>query len=251
MSQPEYPTQSAIHRTVQADGQRFSIKLEAAYWSVLKDEAARDALPLAQLIKRIARQVPTDATLTGVLRLYCLEVLRARVPSGTPPPDAVHAGQPLQSGIPTSPAGTTVAAGPDTRPIHRLFTFFMTCPAAGLLLNATQKVVCVNRAFEEWSRLRSEHILGKPIDWYFQIRLPEPVETVLARFAGGASESLVARVSYIRPGRIVVARAKVSLLHWTGPADFIWSVMIAPPSQRHAASPLTAAVSPPKDPAKG
>jgi hypothetical protein len=37
---------------------------------------------------------------------------------------------------------------------------------------------------------------------------------------------LTARISYISPGRIVVANAAVSLVLWNGKDDFVWSVMI-------------------------
>jgi hypothetical protein len=56
--------------------------------------------------------------------------------------------------------------------------------------------------------------------------MAEPVGAVLARFAKGVPESLTARISYISPGRIVVANAAVSLVLWNGKDDFVWSVMI-------------------------
>ncbi|MGE0652724.1 MAG: ribbon-helix-helix domain-containing protein [Alphaproteobacteria bacterium] len=202
-----------IHRVVQADGRRYSLKLEQAYWKILEEEAKREGLPLARLVQRVALGVPADASLTGVLRLYCVELLRERastVPSRSD--SCAHSASPSES--------------PSQLALRRLMSFFVTCPAAGLLLNPHEKVICANRAFETWSRLRGDYLVGKAVDWHFQLRMAEPIGAVMARFAKGVPESLTARISYISPGRIVVANAAVSLVLWTASDDFVWSVMI-------------------------
>lgn len=202
-----------IHRVVQADGRRYSLKLEPAYWTILEEEAKREGLALARLVQRVALGVPADASLTGVLRLYCVELLRERA-------SAV----PFLSDPGADPASPSES--PSQLALRRLMSFFVTCPAAGLLLNPREKVICANRAFEAWSRLRGDYLVGKAVDWHFQLRMAEPIGAVMARFAKGVPESLTARISYISPGRIVVANAAVSLVLWTARDDFVWSVMI-------------------------
>jgi len=202
-----------VHRVVQADGRRYSLKLEPAYWTILEEEAKREGLALARLVQRVALGVPADASLTGVLRLYCVELLQERASTGPSVSDPASGS--------ASPSET-----PPQLALRRLMSFFVTCPAAGLLLNPREKVICANRAFEAWSRLRGNYLVGKAVDWHFQLRMAEPVGAVLARFANGIPESLSARISYISPGRIVVANAAVSLVLWTAKDDFVWSVMI-------------------------
>lgn len=206
-------TDPPIHRVVQADGRRYSLKLEPAYWTILEEEAKREGLALARLVQRVALDVPGDASLTGVLRLYCVELLRERASA------ALSVSDPGSGSA--SPSET-----PSQLALRRLISFFVTCPAAGLLLNPREKVICANRAFEAWSRLRGDYLVGKAVDWHFQLRLAEPVGAVLARFAKGVPESVTARISYISPGRIVVANAAVSLVLWNARDDFVWSVMI-------------------------
>jgi predicted DNA-binding ribbon-helix-helix protein len=202
-----------IHRVVQAEGRRYSLKLEPAYWTILEEEAKREGLAVARLVQRVALGVPADASLTGALRLYCVELLRERAATA-PAFSERDFGSRDSSESPSQVA------------LRRLISFFISCPAAGLLLNPREKVICANRAFEAWSRLRGDYLVGKAVDWHFQLRMAEPVGAVLARFAKGVPESLTARISYISPGRIVVANAAVSLVLWNGKDDFVWSVMI-------------------------
>jgi predicted DNA-binding ribbon-helix-helix protein len=217
-----------IHRVVQADGRRYSLKLEPAYWTILEEEAKREGLALARLVQRVALGVPADASLTGVLRLYCVELLRERVSAA-----------PSLSDPGVGSAGTLET--PSQVALRRLMSFFVTCPAAGLLLNPREKVICANRAFEAWSRLRGDYLVGKAVDWHFQLRMAEPIGAAMARFAKGVPESLTARISYISPGRIVVANAAVSLVLWTARDDFVWSVMIDSAQPGHPPAAAAAA----------
>jgi predicted DNA-binding ribbon-helix-helix protein len=205
------PDLSPLHRVLQTGGRRFSLKLEQGFWKTLEEEAKREGLVLPRFIQKISNDLPIDSSLTGFLRLYCLETLRAR-------------NQPLEGeqGVPVAKVLS------DQR--SRLISYFLSCPSAGLLLGPTQKVISVNPSFEKWSRVRSESIVGNPIDWHFQIRLPKPVSAVMVLFATGETQVISARVSYIAPGRIVVANAKVCLVFWRNPEDFIWSVMIDAPN---------------------
>lgn len=201
-----------IHRVVQADGRRFSLKFEQPFWTILEEEAGRQELSVARLVQRVAQGTSGDASLTAALRLYCLDVLRERTKE-----------------IPSAAAGADEAGAflrSEEQALRRVVGFFATVPAAGLLLNRQEQVVCVNRAFEEWSRVRGDHLVGKSVHWHFQLRMPEPAATVLQRFADGAPQTLAARVSYISPGRIVVANARVSLVLWNAPEDFFWAIMI-------------------------
>lgn len=216
MTQIQNADLSPVHRVLQADGRRFSLKLEQPFWTTLEEEAKRQGLVLSRFIHQISSELPLESSLTGFLRLYCLEVLRAH--NGSTESDV---------GSTTPSSNKDLSNG---QRLSHLISFFISCPSAGLLLGPNQKIISVNPGFEKWSRLRSESIVGKPIDWHFQIRLPIPVSALMARFANGAPQVINARVSYVAPGRIVVANARVSLAYWAKPEDFVWSVMIEAPT---------------------
>lgn len=201
-----------IHRVVQADGQRFSLKLEQPYWTVLQEVAEEEKIPVARLVQRISKEVPDGASLTATLRLFCLETVRSQHSQASNVPPRIEETSDL-----------TVSSAP---PLERLINFFRFSSSPGLLLNPREEILYVNPAFESWSRLRKDHLIGKPVTWHFQIRMPKPVSNIISEFRSGASNPVMARVSYISPGRITVANAFVSLLLWQDSKNFIWSVMI-------------------------
>ena len=64
-------TQTAL-KIIQRDGVRSAVKLEAIFWSQLKDFAREDKVSLSELIYRIWDREPTRNR-TALLRCYCLD----------------------------------------------------------------------------------------------------------------------------------------------------------------------------------
>ena len=56
-------------------GHRTSISLEQAFWDVLREAAAAERVPLAELVRRIDR-TRGDAGLSGAVRVWILDYLR-------------------------------------------------------------------------------------------------------------------------------------------------------------------------------
>ncbi len=58
-------------------GHRTSISLEAAFWEALREAAAREKVPLSELVKRIDHQ-RGEAGLSGAVRVWILDYFRRR-----------------------------------------------------------------------------------------------------------------------------------------------------------------------------
>lgn len=73
----------ASKRSVTLDRHRTSLSLEAIFWDLLKEEAARQGLSAAALIARIdhARTDAESGNLSSAVRVYLVERLRERAAS--------------------------------------------------------------------------------------------------------------------------------------------------------------------------
>lgn len=66
-----------VKRSFAIKGHRTSISLEAPFWDALKEAAAQDGKPLAQLISEIDGSRGTSG-LSSAVRIWLLERYRAR-----------------------------------------------------------------------------------------------------------------------------------------------------------------------------
>jgi predicted DNA-binding ribbon-helix-helix protein len=66
-----------IKRSFSLDGHRTSISLEAAFWEALKNAAAEDRVPLANLVATIDK-TRGSAGLSSAVRVWLLHRLEAR-----------------------------------------------------------------------------------------------------------------------------------------------------------------------------
>jgi predicted DNA-binding ribbon-helix-helix protein len=64
-----------VKRSFSIAGHRTSISLEAAFWAALKDAAAREQLPVAQLVARIDGD-RDGASLSSAVRVWLLDYYR-------------------------------------------------------------------------------------------------------------------------------------------------------------------------------
>jgi PAS domain-containing protein len=99
-------------------------------------------------------------------------------------------------------------------------------PAPSLLVADDGKILFANAAFENWSGVKAEALAGQPYDWFFQLRLSHGLEEIIDNLVHGAEGFQPARLSYIAPGRVVVANGVVCLGHYNGPRDYTWIIMI-------------------------
>lgn len=66
-----------VKRSFSIAGHRTSISLEAPFWAALKDAAARERIPLAQLVARIDGD-RNGASLSSAVRIWLLHYYRAQ-----------------------------------------------------------------------------------------------------------------------------------------------------------------------------
>ena len=69
-----------VKHSVTLRGHRTSISLEAAFWSELRDIAARRALPINALVAEIDEARGIETGLASAIRLHILADLRSRIP---------------------------------------------------------------------------------------------------------------------------------------------------------------------------
>lgn len=68
-----------VKRSFSIAGHRTSISLEAPFWAALKDAAAREHMPLAQLVARIDGD-RNGASLSSAVRIWLLHYYRSQTP---------------------------------------------------------------------------------------------------------------------------------------------------------------------------
>ena len=66
-----------VKRSFSIAGHRTSISLEAPFWAALKDAAAREQMPVAQLVARIDGD-RNGASLSSAVRVWLLHYYRAQ-----------------------------------------------------------------------------------------------------------------------------------------------------------------------------
>ncbi len=193
-------------RVLQVDRKRYSVRLEEAYWAVLEDLARDQDVKLSRLVDQVAKEAKGESGLAAALRLRCLSALADRKGEGDATVDDRSAG----GGVYGASLENLISAN----------------PAPSLLLAEDGRILLANKAFQDWSGVKSESLTGQPYDWFFQLRLAAPLAEIIDRLARGREAFHHGRISYIAPGRVVVANGRVCLGHYSGPRNFTWIVMI-------------------------
>ena len=193
-------------RVLQVDRKRYSVRLEDAYWHILEDLARDQGVKLSRLVDDVAKEVKGASGLAAALRLRCLSALADRNGADQTPADRWSVG----GGVYGASLEKLISAN----------------PAPSLLLAEDGRILLANEAFQNWSGVKSESLMGQPYDWFFQLRLAAPLAEVVDSLAHGREGFQHARISYIAPGRVVVSNGRVCLGHYSGPRNFTWIVMI-------------------------
>jgi len=192
------------HRIIQHSGRRFSVKLDDTVWHSLESLAAESGLRLNQLVAQVADQAGDGANLTGSLRQYCLEEALKRIKDlERDAEDRRLAG----GGVPVA-------------------LFAEASPAPCLIVDAGHKVLRANAAAQEWMGTSEEALLGKSVQHYFQIKSATPLDEIVRQYGAGSLKVFSARMVYVRPGRLVVARAKICPGVVQGQGDLAYLILV-------------------------
>jgi predicted DNA-binding ribbon-helix-helix protein len=191
------------HRILQADGRRYSINIEESYWAILERLAQRRGIRVSKLVHGIA---PTDdgISLASTLRLFCLRETMAEL-------------EHLERRM----AEHKRSSGP-----NYVQSIVDANPSPSLLLGHDGAIQRLNAAFARWSRTPPAKLIGQSYEWFFQLRTARPMKEIKAEFAGGSRSVFSSRISYIAPGRVVVANASLCLAASAGPGEYSWCVLI-------------------------
>lgn len=192
------------HRIIQHAGRRYSVKLDDMVWSNLEALAADAHLRLNQLVSRIAENAGDGANLTGALRQYCLDEALKRIRELE---RAAEDRQLAAGGVPVS-------------------LFADACPAPCLIVGGDHQIRRANAPACEWMSTSEEALLGKSVQHYFQIKAPVPLDEIVRQYGAGTLSVFSARLVYVRPGRLVVARARICPAVIHSPADVSYLVLM-------------------------
>jgi predicted DNA-binding ribbon-helix-helix protein len=179
------------HRIVQADGKRFSIKLESGFWRGLQEASADRQVRLNHLVAAVAAQAPPTMNLASRLRVFCLATLRARLTSAT-----------------------YVA----TR--SSLMAVIESAPSPCLMLSASQVTVAVNSSFRGWFGTGVEQVIGRPVLRDFRFKARRSFEEIWGEFAQGRTADEGARMINFAPGRVLAANVTLAPVALAGKARF-------------------------------
>jgi predicted DNA-binding ribbon-helix-helix protein len=191
------------HRILQANGRRYSINIEESYWTILDKVATRLGVRVSQLVHRIASADP-NAPLAATLRLFCLR-------------EAVREAETLARKLDESKR----TSGPSY-----VQSLVAANPSPAILVGHGGTIQAANAPFARWSRTPIEKLVGQRYEWFFQLRAAPRLQDIVAKFAAGSREVYPARISYIAPGRVVVAKANLCLAATFDAGEYTWAVQI-------------------------
>lgn len=190
---------------MQADGRRYSLKLEPAFWTALDEAAERRKLRLGRLVAELATSLPANGNLASRLRVFCLAEAKQALDA------AASAGRRSELA-----AGTT-----------DIDTLVENCPAPCLVMGLDHRIHRTNEGFSRWYGPAAANLAGKPFDHFFKLRTAQPLETLLRGFAAGELAAAKAHLLYVVPGRVVAAAARLMPVARRTPDDFALLLMIA------------------------
>ncbi|HLF58159.1 MAG TPA: ribbon-helix-helix domain-containing protein [Alphaproteobacteria bacterium] len=192
------------HRIVQLSGRRYSIKLEQGFWTFLEETARSHGLRLNQLVGRLAADHPNEIGFSAALRLYCLTEARARLGAAQ---EELH-----KASLATGTTDLAAIVG--------------ACPAPSVVLAYDRTIRMVNEPFARWLGADHQALIGKPVEHFFQIRGHFRLDELWARFGQGFTSAVPAKLAYVAPGRVVVAKAFLCATAIKGPDDFSCLIML-------------------------
>jgi predicted DNA-binding ribbon-helix-helix protein len=192
------------HRIVQHRGRRYSIKLEEPVWQTLDTIAEGLGIRLNQLVGQVAGGLSENTSLTAALRMFCLERSLDRIAALQQDLDDRAL---VSRGIPIA-------------------SIVEACPSPCLLVRLPDEIIRINEPARTWFGTEGDTLLGKSLSHYVQIRSKPKFSDILAAYLAGDTRSHAVRVVYLRPGRLVMARASMCPAMVGGDQELLYLVMI-------------------------
>lgn len=171
---------AGVQRILQADGRRFSLRLEPCYWDALAEIAAETATRVSRLVAEIDARRPAGSNLCSTIRAYCLAALQDRILSLS------------------SAAGRT-----------NLLQILHSAPTPGLMLGADQTIVAANESFVKWMNVPAEEFMRQPVLRHFRFRAAASADDIWDRLAAPGAKEQKARIIHISPGRVLAGNALI------------------------------------------
>lgn len=199
------------HRIVQHRGRRYSIKLEDAVWQTLDSIADRLGVRLNQLIGQVASGLSDNSSLTAALRLFCLERSLEKI---TVLERNLNDRSLISTGVPIA-------------------SIIEACPSPCLLVRSPDEILRINESGRAWFGADGEALIGKSLGHYLQIRCKPKLQEILEDYSNGGTGTFPARVVYLRPGRLVMAKASLcpALVSTDGKPIYLLMIDTAPQRQ--------------------
>lgn len=168
-------------RIIQRDGQRSAIKLEAIFWSQLKDFAREDKISLSELIYRIWDK-GLVRNRTALLRCYCLDRWRRNA-----------------SVLQMHPARFDMLA------------LIAACPNPVVVITPERRIAAFNPAFSAAIMPPKETAAGPAASRALEITLSEPMNKIQQRLIDDARRIPVLQVGFRAGGRTIYRKARCAL----------------------------------------
>lgn len=203
-AQPESSPLKPLQRILQADGRRYSLKLEAPFWDALALAARERGIKLGRLVADLAGDRSGEGNLASRLRVFCLTEGERRLRS--------VAATASQASLAT---GTT-----------NVETLVELCPASCLVMTRDRRIVRVNTAFGRWYGSAYVNLPGKTLDHFFKLRMASSYDSVMAAFETGTLQAARAHLLYVVPGRVVAGAARMMPVARVSADDFSVLVMV-------------------------
>lgn len=200
MEAPASPRQ----RILQADGRRYSLKLEEPFWEALDAAARERSVKLGRLVAQIAADMSGDGNLASQLRLFCLAEEQRRLKAA--------------ADVATQ---ANLAAG-----ATNIETLVELCPAACLVMTRERRIVRVNQAFGRWYGSAYVNLPGKTLDHFFKLRTASSYETLIAAFETESMQAARAHLLYVVPGRVVAGVARMMPVARVSADEFSVLIMV-------------------------
>ena len=193
-----------LQRILQADGRRYSLKLEAPFWEALALAARERGIKLGRLVAELARERPGEGNLASQLRVFCLTEGERRLRS-----------------VAATASQASLGAG-----ATNVETLVELCPASCLVMTRDRRIVRVNTAFGCWYGSAYVNLPGKTLDHFFKLRMASSYESVMAAFETGTMQAAKAHLLYVVPGRVVAGTARMMPVARVSADEFSILIMV-------------------------
>lgn len=192
------------HRIVQFANRRYSIKLEQDFWAFLEETARRQGKRLNHLVAQLAFDHPSGLGFAAALRLFCLNEARTRL--------GLAEAEVEKAALATGTTDLTAIVG--------------ACPAPCVVLDQDRVIRLLNENFALWLNADAAALVGQPIEHFFQIRGHFRLDELWGRFGQGFTAAVPAKLAYVAPGRVVVAKAHLCAAAIKAPENFSCLIML-------------------------